>query len=169
MSWPRPPKDKEWLEQKYWVEGLSLYKIATLMGCTHSAIRKRMQRLGIPRRTQSEALSGNKNPSWRGGRKKTCDGYIVAWNPSHPFAKYRGYVMEHRLVIEKALSRYLRQNEFVHHINGIRNDNRLENLELVDRHKRQICPGCGWPMRDVAEYLGEQGLQFVLYEQGAGI
>ena len=56
--------------------------------------------------------------------------------------------MEHRLVIEKALGRYLRRNEFVHHINGIRDDNRLENLELVDRHRQQICPHCGWPMED---------------------
>lgn len=50
--------------------------------------------------------------------------------PNHPFATLKGYVMEHRILMEIFLDRYLEPCEIVHHINGITNDNRIENLQL---------------------------------------
>lgn len=51
--------------------------------------------------------------------------------PEHPRAKSNnGYVFEHILVMEEELGRYLEPEENVHHLNGIKDDNRLENLEL---------------------------------------
>ena len=67
------------------------------------------------------------------GRTKTQAGYIMVKCKDHPYADGKGYVREHRLVMEKHLGRYLAENEEVHHINGVKDDNRLENLQLCTK------------------------------------
>jgi HNH endonuclease len=71
------------------------------------------------------------NTNWHGGKRKHSQGYIEIKVLDHPYTNNSGYVLEHRLVMEKHLGRYLEQNEVVHHINGIKIDNRIENLELI--------------------------------------
>lgn len=67
------------------------------------------------------------------GRKRTPKGYVVLCIKSHPFGDVRnGYIFEHRVIMEMKLGRYLEPNEIVHHINGIKHDNRIENLELME-------------------------------------
>jgi hypothetical protein len=58
-------------------------------------------------------------------------GYVMRRVPGHPRARARSpYIFEHILVMEEALGRYLVAGESVHHRNGVRDDNRPENLEL---------------------------------------
>lgn len=73
---------------------------------------------------------GVNSPSWRGGRRYTNKGYVRVYAPSHPECMCDGYVMEHRLVVEKEIGRFLNKTEVVHHVNGIKDDNRIENLML---------------------------------------
>ncbi len=66
-----------------------------------------------------------KNANWKGGKYKDKYGYIIV-----SLGRKGKYRYEHRLIMEKYLGRKLKKNEIVHHLNGIRNDNRIENLFL---------------------------------------
>ena len=100
----------------------------------------------------SLAKKGIKNPmwgkrsrNWKGGRKIDDKGYLLIYKPEHPNVMKGGYVREHRLVMEKYLGRYLEKWELIHHRNGIKSDNRIENLEIVimKRHFGKVrCPYC---------------------------
>lgn len=67
------------------------------------------------------------------GRPAKLDnyGYVMVWEPEHPNKSLKGWQYEHRLVVEKRLGRYLRSDEQVDHINGIKNDNRPSNLQVL--------------------------------------
>jgi len=73
--------------------------------------------------------TGENHWLWKGGEITLSSGYIMLRRTNHPNAK-NGYEFEHRLVMEEHLGRYLLPNETVHHKNGIKDDNGLENLEL---------------------------------------
>jgi hypothetical protein len=64
------------------------------------------------------------------GRVKNSSGYILIYQPEHPHATKAGQVLEHRVVMEKMIGRYLKPHENVHHKNGDRTDNKPTNLEL---------------------------------------
>lgn len=87
-------------------------------------------------------LRGEKSPLWRGGRHKNNEGYIIVLLQPDDFfysmVDVNGYVREHRLVMAKHLGRNLHPWEIVHHRNHVRDDNRIENLQLVsdDKHKQ---------------------------------
>lgn len=65
----------------------------------------------------------------------TSEGYINVYNPSHPNAGERGFVKEHQMVMSEKLGRPLYKGETVHHRNGVKDDNRPENLELWVVHQ----------------------------------
>lgn len=82
---------------------------------------------------------GERNATWKGGSGITTEGYRwVLLQPDDFFfpmasqaGKHSGHILEHRLVMAKHLKRCLLPWEHVHHKNGDRLDNRIENLELV--------------------------------------
>ena len=65
--------------------------------------------------------------------RRHSQGYILRRIPGHPQADVNGYVLEHRLVMEAHLGRYLTREEICHHRNGDKTDNRIENLEIMSR------------------------------------
>ena len=79
-------------------------------------------------------LQNNKHPNRKHGKIINPAGYILVFCPNHPSVSNNTYyIMEHRLVMEKYLGRYLERNESIHHINGNKQDNRIENLELTSK------------------------------------
>ena len=84
---------------------------------------------------------GEQSNAWSGGRY-IHRGYIKVKLQSDDFfysmTDHLGYVLEHRLIMAKHLGRNLQLWEIIHHRNGIKSDNRLENLQLVteDRHRQ---------------------------------
>ena len=117
------PKLREHIEEDLWTQS----QCATYYGCSLSAIERRCASLGL-RTQRTGPRAGKGHPNWKGGRYKSGE-YVYLYNPDHPFSTKNGRVLEHRLVMESHLKRYLLPTEVVHHRNGIRDDNRLENLE----------------------------------------
>lgn len=61
-------------------------------------------------------------------------GYVMLWEPTHPHAM-KGWILEHRLIVERRLGRLLHSNEHVHHRNGQKDDNRDANLVVLSHHE----------------------------------
>ncbi len=82
---------------------------------------------------------GKESHNWKGGKYNKGGYFLIRVYPDdffYPMAYQNGYVLVHRLVMAKYLNRCLLPWEIVHHINGVRDDNRIENLRMVspDRH-----------------------------------
>lgn len=83
-------------------------------------------------------MKGSNHYNWKGGRRKDGKGYILLYMPDHPNCDKQGYIREHIFVLEGKLGRYLKKGEIPHHINGIKDDNRIDNIELLSTHKEHM-------------------------------
>lgn len=137
---PFEPAQIDRMEQA-WVDGKSKSAIAREHGTTQRIVERELRSRGIsdicvrPHRAR-----GEQHGQWKGGRFRTAEGYIRVRVPG-------GYAMEHRLVMEAAIGRKLAPHETVHHINGIKDDNGLDNLQLRSgKHgngRALACLDCG--------------------------
>jgi hypothetical protein len=140
-------------------ERMSTGDISNIFGVTPKVIVKRIKEAGMPIRSASDSgrlahangkfvRAGGRGPNWQGGRK-LHQGYVMVYVGKRSRSKDKNfhteYEREHRLVMEKHIGRKLTKDEIVHHINGIKDDNRIENLSVVLRkthHGSVCCPRC---------------------------
>jgi hypothetical protein len=139
-----------------WQDGIAMYKIREQFKTSESIIKAILKEQGA--NLQREAKLGSRNPRWKGGRRQIEGGYIQVWaDPGHPFYKEMvnatgpngtkiGNWLEHRIVMAEHLGRPLLSTEQVHHINGDRADNRIENLQL--RKSKSHGAGQDWCCAD---------------------
>jgi len=121
--------------------GLSQQKIGVIVGISQAVVGRVLGKLGMPRR---EVISRERHGNWKGGVVTTPHGYTAVSGGEFPEMRdMNGYTLEHRLVMARSLGRPLTRHETVHHINGDRKDNRLENLQLRQgRHGNGVIARC---------------------------
>lgn len=95
--------------------------------------------LSCSNRKIADSNTGAQHPNWRGGYTLSKEGYVYIHHSVLDPADQKlvssmltnhNYVLQHRLVMAKRINRPLKSNEHVHHMNGIKDDNRPENLML---------------------------------------
>jgi hypothetical protein len=90
-----------------------------------------------------------------GARHINVHGYVVLGKSNHPNAMKNRRILEHILIMSKHLGRPIRKGETIHHKNGIRHDNRIENLELWNKkHKpgQRVSDMIPWCIEFLSEY-----------------
>jgi len=122
-------KNRDWLYTMYVDKDLSQREIAKLCDINQSIIHRALVRFSIPRRKFC-GRSGIHCHLYKGGKSRTTQGYIHILLKGHPRTNCKNYVPEQVLVVEKHLGRYLSKENAIHHINEIKDDNRIENLYL---------------------------------------
>ena len=128
-AWNSKEIDPELVRQMIEQEGLTHAAVGIRVGLSTGYVSTFCQRHQI-RSAKRGPRRGEGHPNWDGGRFVDVDGYVNLWNPEHPCRRKNNYVLEHRAVACEMLGRTLMPGEVVHHRNGIKTDNRPENLEV---------------------------------------
>jgi len=125
--------------EKLYRAGTSMVAIASRFDISDNAVRRRLIKLGVPLRNPH--LSEHSS-NWKGGRRITKNGYVEVLNPDYRNTSKSYYIHEHRLVWEKTYGKKIPKGYVVHHLNGVKDDNRPENLVAmkIGEHLNQAEP-----------------------------
>lgn len=131
-----------------WGEGQSVTEIARQFEVSRGMVKAWLLRNGqTPTKRPAHGASAGR---WAGGHSITSQGYKLVSVPDNDAARAmttkKGYVLEHRLVMARHIGRLLKAGEQVHHINGNKLDNCIENLQLRHAHgpgQAYQCNKCG--------------------------
>lgn len=132
----RPWNKRDWpmdTIMEMYASGQSTYAIAKKFNTAGPTIARLLNDAGVAMRQQRDypsQITGARNCNWRGGRRITEEGYIDVRVSDSNGSRYE---REHRLVMERTLGRRLKPTEHVHHLNGIRTDNRPDNLAVMNK------------------------------------
>ena len=105
------------------------------------------------------------HPAWRGGRRNHS-GYVQIKMPNHPRAIH-GYAFEHIVVWERVHGRPVPSDMSIHHLNGIRSDNRPENLVAI-RKDEHVHRGMAYYERIRTLEAENASLKMLLEKHGVG-
>lgn len=132
----KDPPDIDDLRRLIEVETLTHQEVAARYGVSRNTVLKWCRRYSL-RTQRTGPRSGPGHPEWKGGRIQR-KGYWYIYAPEHPRATKAGYVLEHRLVMEHELGRYLETHEVVHHRDRNRENNAPENLQVFGSNAEHL-------------------------------
>lgn len=132
--------------------GVPVKKAGEQIGVSRGFAEKYVKRFQIPHCNKTGPRNASGHPNWGGGRIVDKNGYVKIYMPEHPYCERQrnrrkrlygrtsvcNYVYEHHLVIEKQIGRFLKDGEVVHHKNKVKDDNRIENLELFSSNAEHL-------------------------------
>jgi hypothetical protein len=152
------PWSEQLIVQRY-KNGDSLRSMVIDYGISRGRMSQMLKKAGVATRTGRKPLTGESGTTVH--RASNKHPYILRYVPDHPNANQRGYVREHRLVMEKHLGRFLAKTEVVHHIDGNVQNNVIANLELL--------PNNGVHSRETLGYEWDDDLLKKWFDQGVRV
>ena len=160
-------ENRDWCIEQYISHRKSLRQIRAETGLGINTIKRWFRKHGIETRKYDEIVRSQQshklqdNPKWK-GKYNNC-GYYYIYHPTHPNASRSGYISEHRFVAEEIVGRVLDIDEFVHHIDMDKGNNKIENLFVTKQRGHKAIQ---YAFNRLCKPLLESGLIYFNKESG---